>query len=191
MPAAYLQAGKGSTHGYDVMNHHQVSKELGGPEGHARPVSVWELADRTEEMNGLALVQRATIRTLGSAVAVLDSEGHVKLWNLAAERLLGVPEEEANGHLFWTLRIPALAKSVLQRIRKSLAQNSGLRGEPIAYQLPNGSEGQALVTALPIVGEERVLGSVITFEDVSRMSALSAQVASLKANNGKNPRRLR
>lgn len=31
-----LQAGKGSTHGYDVMNHHQVSKELGGPEGHAR-----------------------------------------------------------------------------------------------------------------------------------------------------------
>ena len=43
-----------------------------------------------------------------------------------------------------------------QRIRKSLAQNSGLRGEPIACQLPNGSEGQALVTALPIVGEERV-----------------------------------
>jgi (1->4)-alpha-D-glucan 1-alpha-D-glucosylmutase len=31
-----LQAGKGSTHGYDVMNHHQVSKELGGPDGHAR-----------------------------------------------------------------------------------------------------------------------------------------------------------
>ncbi len=31
-----LQAGKGSTHGYDVLNHHQVSKELGGPEGHAR-----------------------------------------------------------------------------------------------------------------------------------------------------------
>jgi (1->4)-alpha-D-glucan 1-alpha-D-glucosylmutase len=31
-----LQAGKGSTHGYDVLNHHQVSKELGGPDGHAR-----------------------------------------------------------------------------------------------------------------------------------------------------------
>jgi len=31
-----LQAGKGSTHGYDVMNHHQVSKELGGVEGHVR-----------------------------------------------------------------------------------------------------------------------------------------------------------
>jgi (1->4)-alpha-D-glucan 1-alpha-D-glucosylmutase len=31
-----LQAGKGSTHGYDVLNHHQVSKELGGPEGHER-----------------------------------------------------------------------------------------------------------------------------------------------------------
>jgi (1->4)-alpha-D-glucan 1-alpha-D-glucosylmutase len=31
-----LQAGKGSTHGYDVLNHNQVSKELGGPEGHDR-----------------------------------------------------------------------------------------------------------------------------------------------------------
>src|SRR4051794_2116213 len=31
-----LQAGKGSTHGYDVMNHHQVSKDLGGPEGFER-----------------------------------------------------------------------------------------------------------------------------------------------------------
>jgi (1->4)-alpha-D-glucan 1-alpha-D-glucosylmutase len=31
-----LQAGKGSTHGYDVLNHHQVSKELGGPDGHTR-----------------------------------------------------------------------------------------------------------------------------------------------------------
>ena len=31
-----LQAGKGSTHGYDVMNHHQVSKDLGGAEGFDR-----------------------------------------------------------------------------------------------------------------------------------------------------------
>jgi (1->4)-alpha-D-glucan 1-alpha-D-glucosylmutase len=32
----YLQAAKGSTHGYDVVAHHRVNPELGGEEGHAR-----------------------------------------------------------------------------------------------------------------------------------------------------------
>ena len=32
----YLQAGKGSTHGYDVLDHSKPNAELGGPEAHAR-----------------------------------------------------------------------------------------------------------------------------------------------------------
>src|SRR5438874_10708701 len=32
----YLQAAKGSTHGYDVVDHHRVNVELGGEEGHRR-----------------------------------------------------------------------------------------------------------------------------------------------------------
>lgn len=32
----YLQAVPGSTHGYDVVNHHKLNAELGGAEGHAR-----------------------------------------------------------------------------------------------------------------------------------------------------------
>jgi len=32
----YLQAGKGSTHGYDVLDHHRVSDELGGTQAHSR-----------------------------------------------------------------------------------------------------------------------------------------------------------
>jgi (1->4)-alpha-D-glucan 1-alpha-D-glucosylmutase len=36
----YLRAAPGSAHGYDVINHHQVNPELGGPEGHARFCSV-------------------------------------------------------------------------------------------------------------------------------------------------------
>jgi (1->4)-alpha-D-glucan 1-alpha-D-glucosylmutase len=44
-----LQAGKGSTHGYDVLNYHQVSKELGGPEGHRRLCEV-------AKSNGLGII---------------------------------------------------------------------------------------------------------------------------------------
>jgi (1->4)-alpha-D-glucan 1-alpha-D-glucosylmutase len=32
----YLQAAPGSTHGYDVVDHHRANEELGGAEGHAR-----------------------------------------------------------------------------------------------------------------------------------------------------------
>jgi (1->4)-alpha-D-glucan 1-alpha-D-glucosylmutase len=32
----YLQAAAGSTHGYDVVDHHRVNSELGGEEGHGR-----------------------------------------------------------------------------------------------------------------------------------------------------------
>lgn len=45
----YLQAAPGSTHGYDVVNPHQVNKELGGPEAHAQFVA-------TLKENGLGQV---------------------------------------------------------------------------------------------------------------------------------------
>ncbi|HKU38218.1 MAG TPA: malto-oligosyltrehalose synthase, partial [Polyangiales bacterium] len=39
-----LQAAHGSTHGYDVVNHHRVSADLGGPEAHVRMHSALERA---------------------------------------------------------------------------------------------------------------------------------------------------
>src|SRR6266478_6432732 len=67
-----------------------------------------ELAHRTEELNSLAFIQRVTIRSLNAAVILLDANGRITMWNLAAERLLGVPEDEAMGQLFWTLHVPAI-----------------------------------------------------------------------------------
>src|SRR5262249_47025209 len=56
-----------------------------------------ELATRTEELNLLGFYQRTIIRSLSAAVVVLDPHGRITLWNLAAERLLGLPENEAMG----------------------------------------------------------------------------------------------
>ena len=151
-----------------------------------------ELAHRTEELNSLAFVQRTTIRTLNAAVMVLDAPGRIKMWNLAAERLLGIPEDEAVGQLLWTLNIPALGKGVLQKMRKALGQQTPLRAERIAYQLANGTDGWASVAAIPVLDGGSALGSVITFEDVTRMANLSAEIATLKAgdaNHGKRTRR--
>src|SRR5205823_14540233 len=118
-----------------------------------------ELAHRTEELNSLAFVQRTTIRTLNAAVMVLDAPGRIKMWNLAAERLLGIPEDEAVGQLLWTLNIPALGKGVLQKMRKALGQQTPLRAERIAYQLANGTDGWASVAAIPVLDGGSAVGT--------------------------------
>jgi two-component system CheB/CheR fusion protein len=143
-----------------------------------------ELAHRTEEMNSLALIQRATIRSLNAAVMLLDPSGRITMWNLAAERLLGIPENEAVGQLLWTLHVPAIDRGVLQKIRRSMAQHAPLRAEKVGYELPNGSRGHAVVMAVPIEENGAALGSLVLFEDATRIATLSAENASLKANGG-------
>src|SRR5207245_4899036 len=109
------------------------------------------------------------------------ASGRINLWNPAAERPLGIPEDEAVGQLLWTLDIPALGKGVLQKMRKALGQQTPLRAERVAYQLANGTEGWASIAAIPVLDGGSALGSGIMFEDVTRIAHLSARLATLKA----------
>jgi two-component system, chemotaxis family, CheB/CheR fusion protein len=144
-----------------------------------------ELAHRTEEMNKLAFNQRAIIRSLSAAVIVVEGSGRITMWNLAAERLLGLTEGEAFGQVLWTLHVPALSRAVLARVRKALAQNLGTRSEEIAYELPNGGTGKATLAAVPILDGGAVLGAVLIFEDTTRMSTLVAENTRLKETNNR------
>jgi len=147
-----------------------------------------ELAHRTEEMNSLAFINRATIRTVSAAAVVLDASGRIKMWNLAAERLMGIGEDEALGQLLWNMQLPGLGKTVLQRLRKSLQQKAPMRVAELGYELPNGSQGQAAVNSVPILDDGNVLGAVIIIEDITRLSTLSAELATLKDGNGRRAR---
>jgi two-component system CheB/CheR fusion protein len=144
-----------------------------------------ELAHRTEEMNKLAFNQRVIIRSLSAAVIVLDGSGKIIVWNLAAERLLGLTEGEALGQVLWTLHIPALNRGVLSKVRKALGQNLGMRSEELSYELANGGAGKATLAVVPILDGGAPLGAVLLFEDTSRMAALQAEVAKLRENNAR------
>jgi two-component system, chemotaxis family, CheB/CheR fusion protein len=143
-----------------------------------------ELAHRTEEMNKLAFYQRTIIRSLSAAVVVVDAQGRITMWSLAAERLLGLAENEALGQVFWTLSVPAIPRQLLGRMRKALAQNLGNRTEEVKYELPSGGAGTATLIAVPIVDGGSGLGAVIIFEDTTRQSVLAAENQKLKAKNG-------
>ena len=139
-----------------------------------------ELAHRTDEMNTLTFLQRAIIRSLSAAIIVVDDSGRVTLWNLAAERLLGLTEAEAVGQVLWTVHVSALSRSSLAKVRKALSQNVAARNEEVPYELPGGAPAKALLTAVPIVDGGRPLGAVLILEDVTRLSNLVAENARLK-----------
>jgi two-component system CheB/CheR fusion protein len=131
-------------------------------------------------MDALTFCQRTIIRTLSVAVLVLDAQGRITTWNLAAERMLGLTEREAVGQTLWTLRIPALKRALLQRLRKQLAEGRSVRQENVSYQLLHGGQGHATVVATPLVTDAQVLGAVILFEDTTRVTALAQENRVLK-----------
>jgi two-component system CheB/CheR fusion protein len=142
-----------------------------------------ELASRTDEMGRLAFLQRTIIRSLSTAVIVVDPKGRISEWNLAAERLLGVSEQEAVGQNLWTLHVPSLSRAFVARLRKAVSANQSIRGEEVEYELPNGTPGHATMTAVPIVDDGNSRGSVIFFEDSTRLRSLNSELIKLKAKD--------
>ncbi len=139
-----------------------------------------ELAHRTQEMHLMSLYQRTIVRSLSAGTLVIDPDGKITSWNLAAERLLGLPESEAIGQTVWTLRIPAIGRALIGKIRRALAERRAFRDEAVAYELPGGGEGRAIVAAVPLLDGERSLGAVILFEDTTRSVALALENVRLK-----------
>jgi two-component system CheB/CheR fusion protein len=134
-----------------------------------------ELAHRTDELNVLGFYQRTIIRSLSAAVVVVDPQGRITLWNLAAERLLGLTENEALGQLLWTLHIPVIGRALVKKIRRNLAKRLALRVEELTYDRPGGGRGHAALSAVPLVDEDRVLGAVVILEDTTRAVALAEE----------------
>jgi two-component system CheB/CheR fusion protein len=136
-------------------------------------------------MNQPAFLQRTIIRSLSCAVIVLDRKGRITLWNLAAERMLGLSEQEAAGQNLWTLHVPGLPRPFVARLRKVVTQNQTLRGEQLEYELTNGAKGYASVAVVPIMDDGTAMGSVILFDDTTRLRGMTDEAAKLRKNNGR------
>jgi two-component system CheB/CheR fusion protein len=134
-----------------------------------------ELAHRTDELNVLGFYQRTIIRSLSAAVVVVDPQGRITLWNLAAERLLGLTENEALGQLLWTLHVPVIGRALVKKIRRNMGRRLALRVEDLTYDRPGGGRGHAALAAVPLVDEDRELGAVVILEDTTRAVALAEE----------------
>jgi two-component system CheB/CheR fusion protein len=147
-----------------------------------------ELAHRTEELNTLALFQRTIIRTLAAAIMVVDGKGKITSWNLAAERLLGVTEAEAVGRPLATIRIPALERTTLAKLKRALSMGRPLRVEGVRYSLPTGGHGRANLSTIPLKEKDAPVGGLVVFEDITRALALVEENAKLRQRRSKRSR---
>jgi two-component system CheB/CheR fusion protein len=84
------------------------------------------------------------------------------------------------GQTFWTLRVPALSRALVQRIRRSLGEDRSLRIDELTYELPSGGTGFATLVAVPLVHAQENVGTVLVFEDSSRAVALANENKALK-----------
>ena len=128
-----------------------------------------ELRYRTQELNDVNAFLEAILTTIGIAVAVLDRNQRVQIWNSKARELWGLTAEEAeDGHLM-ALDFGLPVDKVRQQIRDTLAGRS--EREEVVVEATNrrGKPFPCRVTFLPLgtSGDGAVPGVIMMMEEVA------------------------
>ena len=127
---------------------------------------VTEKVDREIEARVQALFSQSLLRSLPSALIVLDVERRVISWNLGAERLLGMTEGEVVGKEFFSLPVP-LAKPAFQKRFEESERDGVVHRLRVRFDY-EGATGNFAVTQAPFVGnDESVRGSMLIIESLA------------------------
>jgi two-component system CheB/CheR fusion protein len=124
-----------------------------------------ELRDRTQELNSTNGFLESILRSLTTAVVVVDAELTVTAWNRRAEDMWGVRPEEAIGRHLLNLDIGIAFDSVRPTIRGCLTGEAD--SEPIQLQAVNrrGRTIQVQVRCTPLATEGDNPGVIILIDE--------------------------
>ncbi|TNF23755.1 MAG: hybrid sensor histidine kinase/response regulator [Deltaproteobacteria bacterium] len=119
-----------------------------------------------------------TLRSIADGVVTVDRQARVTFLNPVAERLTGWGSDEAHGRdVDEVVRLLADGASVAESpARRALRE--GQVHDGFQAHLQSRASGRRLVTAsaAPIVDDERLIGAVMVFHDISERHALEVQV---------------
>jgi two-component system CheB/CheR fusion protein len=130
-----------------------------------------ELRDRTTEVNRVNDFLEAILSGLGLAVAVIDREQRVQIWNHRAEDLWGVRQDEAIEHPLLALDFGLPTERLVAPLRAVIGGSSS--GERVIVEAVN-RRGRAIVcvaTIRPLVrsrdgdGDGSAFGAIVLMED--------------------------
>jgi PAS domain S-box-containing protein len=119
--------------------------------------------ERQIESRLQALFSQSLLRSIPAGVVVLDPQRRVISWNRKAEIILGVPESEAIGQDFFSLRMP-LAKSAFQKRFEESRKDGAIHRLRVRFEV-NGVPGNHVVTQAPFYGgDDSVRGTMLLLE---------------------------
>ena len=125
-----------------------------------------ELRSRTLELNDMNAFLETILTTIGFAVAVLDRNQHVRIWNSEARELWGVTQEEVEDQHLLSLDIGLPVDKLRSSLRTVL--QGGSEKEEVVLDATNrrGRAFRCRVTVLPLGGAsiDGVPGAIVTME---------------------------
>lgn len=113
-----------------------------------------ELRHRTQEVNDVNSFLETILGTIGLAVAVIDRNQRVQIWNGKARELWGVTPEEAEDEHLLSLEIGLPVDELRTQIRDTLSGNSQREETVLDATNRRGKPFQCRVTFLPIGGND-------------------------------------
>jgi two-component system, chemotaxis family, CheB/CheR fusion protein len=127
-----------------------------------------ELSRRTAELNELNAFLESIWASLGGAVAVLDQDMRILVWNQRSEDLWGVRQDEVQGKHLLTLDIGLPVDQILPALRTVLSDGSSdPSGRSLVLAATNrrGKQISCRVTCSPLLGsDEHVRGAILLIE---------------------------
>jgi two-component system, NtrC family, sensor histidine kinase PilS len=134
----------------------------------------WELKEKIDSLTQLQRLNEHIVRSIRSGLITTDLEGHIAVFNTAAQELagreaqemLGKPVQSLIGENFWT-RI----------LRADLLQNARpLRNEEW-IAIPGGPKRYLGFSVSPLVDQnQKPLGYIISFQDLTEITRLEEEI---------------
>jgi two-component system, chemotaxis family, CheB/CheR fusion protein len=128
-----------------------------------------ELRDRSAELDDVNEFLEAILASLGLALAVLDQQQRVQVWNHRAEDLWGLRHDEAVDHDFLTLDIGLPTEALAPALRGALT-GAGARGDVVVQAVNRrGRVITCAATIMPLGGSGdggRARGAIVLMRDL-------------------------
>lgn len=127
-----------------------------------------ELRHRTQEVNDVNSFLETILSTIGLAVAVVDRNQRVQIWNGKARELWGVTPEEAEDEHLLSLDIGLPLDQLRAQLRATLGGESQREEVVLAATNRRGKPFQCRVTFMPLGGggDGNIPGVIMMMEAV-------------------------
>jgi two-component system, chemotaxis family, CheB/CheR fusion protein len=127
-----------------------------------------ELRERTDELNQSKAFLESILASLHVAAVVVDPNFHILMWNVEANELWGLREDEVQGHSLVSLDIGLPVEQLRNPARAVLTGRATFQEAVLEATNRRGRVIQCRVTCTPLVGAEgETQGVILLMEEWS------------------------